>query len=109
LFFCFSILKKQSGVDVGPYSTFINKCFHYEKREYTYHICMFKDARQITNGGGGAVTIGYWNSWTGAENNKCLKMKYSGLPRVNQHWGGVAKFFGLESRILRFLRGVKFF
>jgi len=38
---------------------------------------MFKDAKQISKGGGSDVTIGYWDSWVGPGNNKYLKMKYS--------------------------------
>ncbi|CAF0901189.1 unnamed protein product [Adineta ricciae] len=73
-------LKKQSGVDTGPqgeYSAFIDQCYDYEEREYTYRVCMFKDARQIPKGGGSEVTIGYWDSWSGPAENKYLRMKYA--------------------------------
>ncbi len=36
-------------------------------------------------------------------------LKEAGLARVNQHWGGVAKFFELKSRILQFFGGCKIF
>ncbi|CAF0852270.1 unnamed protein product [Rotaria sordida] len=73
-------LKKQSTVDAGPhdeYSPIIDQCFDYEEREYTYRICMFKTAKQISKGGGSEVIIGYWDSWCGPKDNKYLKMKYS--------------------------------
>lgn len=78
-FFFHRDLKKQSGVDIGPqgeYSAFIDQCYDYEEREYTYRVCMFKDAKQISKGGGSDVTVGYWDSWSGPESNKYLKMKY---------------------------------
>jgi hypothetical protein len=47
----------------GQPSALADQCYYYEEREYTYRICMFNDAQQISNGGG-AVTIGYYNSST---------------------------------------------
>ncbi|CAF1287861.1 unnamed protein product [Adineta steineri] len=84
-------LKRQSDVDTGPhgeYSAFIDQCYDYEEREYTYRICMFKDAKQISKGGGSDVTIGYWEGWTGPENNKYLKMKYANGATC---WNGPAR------------------
>jgi len=99
-------LKKQSEVDVGPlgeYSAFIDQCYDYEEREYTYRICMFKDVKQIPKGGGGDVTVGYWDSWSGPENHKYLKMKYANGATC---WNGPARSLtvtfrcGLEHKII---------
>ena len=73
-------LKRQSDTDLGvhgEYSPLVNQCYEYDEREYTYRICMFKDAKQISKGGGGEVTIGYWDSWFGPEDNKYLQMRYA--------------------------------
>ncbi|CAF4894085.1 unnamed protein product [Rotaria socialis] len=72
--------KKQSDVDLGPnsdYAPILDECFDYDEREYTYRICMFKTAKQISKGGSSEVTIGYWDSWSGPKDDKYLKMKYS--------------------------------
>jgi len=72
-------LKRQADVDIGvhgEYAAFIDQCYDYEEREYTYRLCMFKDAKQIPKGGGSEVTIGYWDSWAGPTENKYLKMRY---------------------------------
>ncbi|CAF2037209.1 unnamed protein product [Rotaria magnacalcarata] len=72
--------KKQSDVDLGPnndYAPILDECFDYDEREYTYRICMFKTAKQISKGGSSQVTIGYWDSWSGPKDDKYLKMKYS--------------------------------
>ncbi|CAF0988010.1 unnamed protein product [Rotaria sordida] len=84
-------LKRQSDVDVGihgEYSAFIDQCYDYEEREYTYRICMFKDAKQIPKGGGSEVTIGYWDSWCGPTDNKYLRMKYANGATC---WNGPAR------------------
>lgn len=106
-FFCFvSDLKRQSDVDIGvhgEYAAFIDQCYDYEEREYTYRLCMFKDARQIPKGGGGDVTIGYWDSWNGPENNKYLTMKYGNGATC---WNGPSRSLivtfkcGLEHKIV---------
>lgn len=99
-------MKKQSSIDVGPqgeYSAWIDQCYDYEEREYTYRVCMFKDAKQIPKGGGSEVTIGYWNAWTGPNENKYLKMKYANGATC---WNGPARSItvtfqcGLEHKIL---------
>ena len=101
-----SDLKRQSDVDTGvrgEYSAFIDQCYDYEEREYTYRVCMFKDARQIPKGGGGDVTVGYWDSWVGPANNKYLKMKYSNGATC---WNGPARSLtvtfrcGIEHKIV---------
>jgi protein kinase C substrate 80K-H len=66
----------------------MDQCYDYEEREYTYRICMFKDAKQISKGGGSDVNIGYWDSWCGPENNKYLKMKYANGATC---WNGPAR------------------
>ncbi|CAF2752166.1 unnamed protein product [Rotaria sp. Silwood2] len=99
-------LKKQSDVDVGihgEYSAFIDQCYDYEEREYTYRTCMFKDAKQISKGGGSDVIIGYWDSWSGPADNKYLKMKYSNGATC---WNGPARSLtvtfqcGIEHKIV---------
>ncbi|CAF3804827.1 unnamed protein product, partial [Rotaria magnacalcarata] len=84
-------LRKQADVDVGPhgeYAAFMDHCFDYDEREYTYRVCMFKDAKQISKGGGSDVTIGYWDAWTGPSDNKYLKMKYANGATC---WNGPAR------------------
>ncbi|CAF3133827.1 unnamed protein product [Rotaria socialis] len=84
-------LRKQADVDVGShgeYSAFMDQCFDYDEREYTYRVCMFKDAKQISKGGGSDVTIGYWDAWTGPSDNKYLKMKYANGATC---WNGPAR------------------
>ena len=49
---------------------------------------MFKDAKQIPKGGGSEVTIGYWDSWSGPENNEYSKMKYGNGATC---WNGPAR------------------
>ncbi|CAF4795923.1 unnamed protein product [Rotaria sp. Silwood1] len=99
-------LKRQAEVDVGiqgEYSAFIDQCYDYEEREYTYRLCMFKDAKQISKGGGSDVTIGYWDSWCGPTDNKYLKMKYSNGATC---WNGPARSLtvtfqcGIEHKII---------
>lgn len=64
---------------------------------------MFKDAKQIPKGGGGEVTIGYWNAWTGPDNNKYLRMKYGNGATC---WNGPSRSLtvtfqcGLEHKVL---------
>jgi len=64
---------------------------------------MFKDARQISKGGGSDVTIGYWDSWSGPENKKYSKMKYANGATC---WNGPARSItttlkcGLEHKII---------
>ncbi|CAF0992039.1 unnamed protein product [Adineta ricciae] len=99
-------LKRQSDVDTGvhgEYSAFIDQCYDYEEREYTYRVCMFRDAKQIPKGGGGEVIIGYWDSWVGPTTNKYLKMKYSNGATC---WNGPARSLtvtfrcGIEHKIV---------
>ncbi|CAF1068581.1 unnamed protein product [Adineta steineri] len=99
-------LKKQVNIDVGiqgEYSAFIDQCFDYEEREYTYRVCMFKDAKQIPKGGGGDVAIGFWDAWTGPIENKYLRMKYVNGATC---WNGPARSLtvtfrcGIEHKII---------
>ena len=99
-------MKKQSDVDVGPhgeYSAVIDQCYDFEEREYTYRICMFKDAKQISKGGGNDVSIGHWDSWCGPEDDKYLKMKYTNGASC---WNGPSRSItvtlrcGLEHKII---------
>lgn len=90
--FSYRDLKKESNVDLGPnseYAPILDQCFDYEEREYTYQICMFKTARQIPKGGGGGeITLGYWDSWFGPKENKYLSMKYTNGATC---WNGPAR------------------
>jgi len=64
---------------------------------------MFKDAKQISKGGGSDVNIGSWDSWCGPEGNKYLKMKYTNGASC---WNGPARSLtatfrcGLEHKII---------
>ncbi|CAF4474714.1 unnamed protein product, partial [Rotaria sp. Silwood2] len=100
-----SYLNKKPDVDVGidgQYSIFIDQCY-YEEPKYIYRLCMFKDAKQMSIVGGTAIIIGYWNSWAGPANNKCLKMKYS---NGDTCWNGPARSLivtfecGIENQIV---------
>ncbi|CAF2126423.1 unnamed protein product [Rotaria magnacalcarata] len=89
--------RRQPNIDIGihgEYSIFIDQYYYYNEREHIYTLCMFKNAKQISNSGGNAVIIGYWDSWTGQGNNKYLKMKYL---NGNKCWGGPARSFSYIS------------
>jgi len=99
-------LKRQSNVDIGhqgEFAAFIDQCYDYEEREYTYRVCMFKEAKQIPKGGGTDVTIGYWDSWTGPSTNKYQQMKYS---KGATCWNGPARSLtltfqcGIEHKVI---------
>lgn len=99
-------LKKQSDVDIGPngeFGAFLDQCFDFHEREYTYRVCMFKDAKQISKDASNEVVIGYWDSWTGPKTNKYESMRYN---KGATCWNGPARSLslkfqcGLEHRIL---------
>ena len=83
--------KKQSDIDIGAhgeYAAFIEQCYDYDERDYTYRVCMFKHVKQISKSGGSDVAIGYWDSWSGPSKNKYLNMKYANGATC---WNGPAR------------------
>ena len=98
--------KKESGIDIGAhgeYAAFINECYDFDERDYTYRVCMFKDVKQVSKSGGSDVIIGYWDSWSGPSNNHYLNMNYNNGATC---WNGPARSIvltlkcALEHRII---------
>jgi hypothetical protein len=65
--------------DFGPddaYAALYDKCFSQQVQQYTYEVCMFRDAKQKE---GGATNIGNWGHWGGADDGRPYSvMHYTG-------------------------------
>jgi protein kinase C substrate 80K-H len=74
-------LKKTTEVDLGPenvFATINKKCYQLDSQEYTYKLCLFDRCSQEPTSGGNAVSLGNWGEWSGKEEDKYSRMKYSG-------------------------------
>lgn len=89
-------LEQKVERDYGEDNVFASmdgECYQYTDLEYVYSLCMFGRTTQSSKMGGSEVNLGHWNSWTGPDNNKYSKMKYTnGLTC----WNGPARTVDVE-------------
>jgi protein kinase C substrate 80K-H len=65
--------------EYGPDSAWAplkGQCFELNENQYTYKVCLFDKTVQKDKNGYSETSLGYWNSWSGPENDKFSSQKY---------------------------------
>ncbi|XP_037777317.1 glucosidase 2 subunit beta-like isoform X2 [Penaeus monodon] len=98
-------LEETQEKDYGPEEEFRvmdGDCYEYTDREYTYRLCPFDKAVQKPKSGHGEIRLGQWGEWSGPEEDKYSRMKYTGGQTC---WNGPARsadvhiYCGVETRL----------
>lgn len=80
-------LDKNYGEDL-VFAVLQGECFEYTDNEYTYKMCPFDFSSQRGKHGGAETRLGSWGEWTGPEEDKHSRMKFSGGQTC---WNGPAR------------------
>ena len=80
-------LDKNYGED-SVFAVLQGQCFEYTDNEYTYKMCPFDYSSQRGKHGGAETRLGSWGEWTGPEEDKHSRMKFSGGQTC---WNGPAR------------------
>ena len=80
-------LDKNYGED-SVFAVLHGQCFEYTDNEYTYKMCPFDFSSQRGKHGGAETRLGSWGEWTGPEEDKHSRMKFSGGQTC---WNGPAR------------------
>jgi len=73
-------IKEKLQMDFGPddsFSAIDGKCFDYKTLEYKYTLCVFDKVTQSPLNSDSPTSLGKWGKWSGPDDNKYSKMKYS--------------------------------
>jgi len=84
-------LSESLDKDYGENSVFAvlqGQCFEYTDNEYVYKMCPFDQCSQRGKSGGAETRLGTWGEWTGPEQDRYAKMKFSGGQTC---WNGPAR------------------
>ena len=80
-------LDKNYGED-SVFAVLHGQCFEYTDNEYTYKMCPFDFSSQRGKHGGAETRLGSWGEWTGPEEDRHSRMKFSGGQTC---WNGPAR------------------
>ncbi|KAJ3056300.1 hypothetical protein HK097_007400 [Rhizophlyctis rosea] len=83
-------LRTKETRDYGPdgeFEALDGKCFKGDVTEYTYEMCFYGAANQVSKDTGLATHLGNWESWSGVP-NKYSEIKYTGGTHC---WNGPAR------------------
>ncbi|XP_027207664.2 glucosidase 2 subunit beta isoform X2 [Penaeus vannamei] len=98
-------LEETQEKDYGPEEEFRvmdGNCYEFTDREYTYRLCPFDKAVQKPKAGHGEIRLGQWGEWTGPEEDKYSRMKYTSGQTC---WNGPARsadvhlYCGVETKL----------
>ncbi|XP_047474492.1 glucosidase 2 subunit beta-like isoform X2 [Penaeus chinensis] len=98
-------LEETQEKDYGPEEEFRvmdGDCYEYTDREYTYRLCPFDKAVQKPKSGHGEIRLGQWGEWSGPEEDKYSRMKYTSGQTC---WNGPARsadvhiYCGVETKL----------